>query len=39
MMNAGKEDTDFYNLVEIFLGIQRQNLNSVLRKELSEKYN
>lgn len=38
-MKAGKEDEDFYNAIEEYLGIQRQDLNSVLRKELNEKYN
>ena len=37
-MNAGKEDTDFYNVVEKFIGIKRQELNSVIRKDLKEKY-
>jgi len=39
MMNTGKEDLDFYNGIEKYLGIKKQNLNSVIRKELKEKYN
>jgi hypothetical protein len=38
IMNAGKEDADFYNVIENILGIKRQELNSVIRKDLKEKY-
>ncbi|MBL4669430.1 MAG: hypothetical protein JKY30_09235 [Flavobacteriales bacterium] len=38
MMNAGKEDTDFYSVIEKYLGIKRQELNIIIRQELKEKY-
>jgi len=38
MMNSGKEDLDFYNAIEKYLGIKKQELNSVIRKELEGKY-
>jgi hypothetical protein len=38
MLNAGKEDTDFYGAIEKYLGIKRQDLNTIIRQELKEKY-
>jgi hypothetical protein len=38
MLNAGKEDTDFYGAIEKYLGIKRQELNTIIRQELKEKY-
>lgn len=38
MLNAGKEDTDFYSAIEKYLGIKRQELNTIIRQELKEKY-
>jgi len=38
MMNVGKEDMDFYNAIEQFLEIPREELNSIIRTELKEKY-
>jgi len=38
MMNAGKKDTDFYSAIEKYLGIKRQELNTIIRQELKEKY-
>ncbi len=37
-MNAGKEDLDFYNAIEKYLGIKKQELNSVIRKDLMDNY-
>lgn len=36
MMNTGKKDIDFYNAIEEYLGIKKQELNSTIRKELKE---
>lgn len=38
MLNAGKKEVDFYNAIEKYLGIKRQELNNVIRKELKKKY-
>lgn len=38
MMNAGKKDTYFYSAIEKYLGIKRQELNTIIRQELKEKY-
>ncbi len=38
MMNVGKEDMDFYNAIEKYLGIKRQDLNFIIRKELENEY-
>ena len=38
MMNAGKGNADFYCAIEEYLGINRKDLNNVIRQELKEKY-
>ena len=36
LLSAGNSDEDFYKAIEKYFGVNRENLNTYLRKEISK---